>query len=132
MSGKITLITPPDIFQNGNISMLMVNLSEDDYDIVSKWLANSGLDQNLNIYIYSGEPNVPWFFHAVGCCEYKYIDLDGDNYITQALSGYVLGHSEFVYKTNNENIASVFSHISNNRVHRIEDFLERALRGKTT
>jgi hypothetical protein len=132
MNGKITLITPPDIFENGNKSILLVNLSDADQDAVSKWLSESTFEQNLNIYFYSGEPNITWFFHAIGCCEHKYIDLDGDNYIIKAMSGYVLGKNNFSYKTVDENLASVYSYINNNRVNRVEDFLERALSGQTT
>ena len=50
MNGKITLITPPDIFENGNKSILLVNLSDADQDAVSKWLSESTFEQNLNIY----------------------------------------------------------------------------------
>ena len=132
MNGKITLITPPDIFENGNKSILLVNLSDADQDAVSKWLSESTFEQNLNIYFYSGETNMAWFFHAIGCCEHKYIDLDGDNYIIKAMSGYVLGKNNFSYKTVDENLASVYSYINNNRVKRVEDFLERALSGQTT
>lgn len=132
MNGKITLITPPDIFENGNLSILLVNVSDKDQDAITKWLSESKFDQDVNIYFYAGEPNVPWFFHAIGCCEYKYIDLDGDNYVTKALSGYVLGKSGFAYKTVDENLASVYNYISTNRVLRVEEFLERALSGQTT
>jgi hypothetical protein len=131
MNGKITLITPPDIFENGNLSILLANVNDKDQDAITKWLSESAFDQNVNIYFYSGEPNVSWFFHAIGCCEYKYIDLDNDNYITKALSGYVLGKSGFVYKTSDENLASVYSYINNDRVLRVEEFLERALSGQT-
>lgn len=132
MNGKITLITPPDIFENGNKSILLVNLSDTEQDEVSKWLSDSTFEENLNIYFYSGETNIPWFFHAVGCCGHKYINLDGDNYVIKAISGYVLGKNDFSYKTVDENLASVYSYINNNRVTRVEDFLERALSGQTT
>ena len=132
MNGKITLITPPDIFENGNLSILLVNVGDKDQDAITKWLSESAFEKDVNIYFYAGEPNVPWFFHAIGCCEYKYIDLDEDNYVTKALSGYVLGKCGFSYKTVDENLASVYSYINNNRVTRVEDFLERALSGQTT
>jgi len=132
MDGKILLITPPDIFENGNQSILFVNLTDKDQDAVSKWLSTSDIKEDLNIYFFNGEPNVPWFFHAIGCCEHKYIDLDCHNYVTQALSGYVLGKHGFCYKTQDVNLASVYGYINNNRVSRVEEFLERALSGKTT
>jgi hypothetical protein len=63
-------------------------------------------------------------------CEYKYIDLTGLNYITQALAGYILAKKNVYYKVDDENIAAVYSHINNNRVNRVETFLESILVGQ--
>ena len=131
MDGKLTLITPPDIFENNNKSILFIHLNEQDQATVSKWLSESSIDQDLNLYVYDGEPNMNWFFYAMSRCEYKYIDLSGLNYITQALGGYLLAKKNVFYKTDDENLASVYSHINNNRVDRIETFLESILVGKT-
>ena len=95
MQGKITLITPPDIFENSNPGILFVNLSDEDQDIVSKWLSAYNLKHDLNFYVFSGEPDVKWLFWAVGVCEYKYIDLDQGNEITKALDGYLLSKNNF-------------------------------------
>ena len=127
MTGRITLITPPDIYENSNTSVLFAHISDRDQELVSKWLAEHELENDLNFYIYNGESEVPWFFWAVGCCQYKYIDLDGVNDISKLLSGYVLSKPGFFYKTEDENIAAVMSHINNNRISSIEKFLERLL-----
>jgi hypothetical protein len=127
MDGKITLITPPDIFENSNTSVLFVHLSEPDQDIVSRWLSSQDIKKDLNFYFYSGEPDVPWFLHALNRCEYKYIDLNNINYITQSLSGYMLSKSEVCYKTDDDNISAVYSYINSNRITKIETFLERLL-----
>ena len=63
----------------------------------------------------------------MGCCQYKYIDLDSVNEVSTLLGGYVLGKSGFYYKTDNENTAAIASHINNNRITSIEKFLERVL-----
>jgi hypothetical protein len=127
MSGRITLVTPPDIYENSNTSVLFAHINDQDQDIVSKWLANAELKNDVNFYIYNGEPEVPWFFWAMGCCQHKYIDLDVVNDISELLSGYVLSKSNVFYKTENENTAAVVSHINNNRISSIEKFLERIL-----
>lgn len=127
MAGRITLITPPDIYENSNTSILFAHISDADQEIVSKWLANAELKNDVNFYIYNGEPEVPWFFWAIGCCQHKYIDLDGVNDISKLLSGYVLSKPSIFYKTENENTAAVISHINNNRNSSIEKFLERIL-----
>ena len=62
MEGKITLITPPDVFENDSYSILFVHLNEEDQEIVSKWLASTDIKQNVNIYFYSGEAELNWFF----------------------------------------------------------------------
>jgi hypothetical protein len=127
MDGRITLITPPDIFENSNTSVLFVNLSEPDQDIVSRWLSANTITENLNFYVYSGEVSVPWFLHALSRCEHKYIDLNNSNYVINALSSYMLSKSGVYYKVDDENISSIYSHINTNKITRIETFLERLL-----
>ena len=127
MQGKITLITPPDIFENSNKSVLFIHITDDEQDTISKWLSTSEFNKDINFYVYSGEPNVPWFLYAMNRCEYKYINIDCVNYITQSLSGYILGKGNTYYKTSDENIAAVYSHINSGSVINVEQFLESIL-----
>jgi hypothetical protein len=129
MQGKLTLITPPDIFENSNESILFVHLSDEEQETISKWLANNTVDADLNLYVYDGEPNTSWFLYALSRCEHKYINLDGLNYVTQALSGYALGKSGVHYSITNNELANVYNHINHNRVGRVEEFLERIFSG---
>jgi hypothetical protein len=132
MSGKLTLITPPDFFENGNRSILFVHLSDEDQDAVSRWLADAKLEEDVNLYVYMGEPTLPWFFYAMARCEYKYIDLNGKSSVTDALGGYILGKSDVFYKTDDANLAAIYSHINSNRIDRIETFMESIFGGQTT
>jgi len=125
MANKITLVTPPDIYENSNPSILFVNLNEQDQESASKWLSQKDLKENLNFYIFSGEPNAIWLLHSLGVCEHKFIDLDNSNEISNAMHGYLLGKSGVHYKTNNENLAAIYGHINTNRVSTIEQFLEK-------
>jgi hypothetical protein len=129
MNGKITLITPPDFYENDNPSILFVNLNATDQDIVSKWFSDSQIEDAINIYVYDGEPNLPWFFYAMARCDYKYIDLDTKTFVTDALSAYMLGKSNVFYKTTDNNLAAIFSHINTNRIDRIETFMESVFSG---
>jgi hypothetical protein len=131
MPGKITLITPPDFFENSNTSVLFAHISNEEQDVISRWLADSDFANNINFYVYSGEVNVSWFLYALSRCEYKYINIDCVNYITQALSGYALGKSDTYYKTKDTNLSAIYNHINGNRVDRVEDFLESILGAKT-
>ena len=131
MQGKITLITPPDIFENSNTSVLFSHITDEEQDTISKWLSTSNFNEDINFYVYSGEPNVSWFLYAMNRCEYKYINIDCVNYITQALSGYALTRNGAFYKTLDENLASVYSHINSNRIDRVETFLKSILGDQT-
>jgi len=132
MEGKITLITPPDVFENESFSILFIHLDDGDQEIVSKWLSESEIKFNVNIYFYSGETDMPWFFHAMAISEYKYINLDSLNNITSTLSGYVLGKTNTYYKTTDENVVAICQHINQNRITKIESFLQRALNDKNS
>ena len=131
MQGKITLITPPDIFENSNTSVLFSHITDEEQDTISKWLSTSDFNEDINFYVYSGETNVSWFLYAMNRCEYKYINIDCVNYITQALSGYALTRNGTFYKTVDENLASVYSHINSNRIDRVETFLKSILGDQT-
>jgi hypothetical protein len=130
MENKITLITPPDFFENESFSILFVHLSEEDQGTVSKWLANANLTEHINIYFYDHEIDLNWFFYTLSRCEYKYIDTNDLNYATQALSGYILGKKNTYYKVDDESMSAVYHYINQNRVTNIESFLERALHDK--
>jgi hypothetical protein len=125
MANKITLITPPDIYENSNKSILFVNIDDKDQELASKWLANKELSCNINFYVFSGESNISWLLHASGVSEYSFINLDNLNTIGTAISSYLLGKSKFFYLTENEDLAAVYSHINLNRVSNIEKFLEK-------
>ena len=132
MTGKITLITPPDFFENTNTSILFANITDSEQDVISSWLyENQELTKDLNLYVYSGETNVSWFLYALSRCEYKYFNIDNVNYISQALSGYALGKRNSFYSTESENLVAVFSHINSNRVDSVETFLQRIFGDKT-
>lgn len=130
MKGKITLITPPDIFENESYSVLFIHLGDTDQEKVSEWLAKSNISTDINIYFYSGETDIAWFLHALSRCQYKYIDVDNWNEVTQAIAGYVLGKRDTFYKTENENLSQIYHYINQNRITDIETFLTKAFNDK--
>lgn len=127
MSLAITLITPPDIFENDNPSIFLMNLTEEQQDKATAWLAASPKDIELNIYFIQNEMHPVWFFHAMANASHKYINLDNTSPMTDLIAGYVLGKTGTFYSTKDKNKHAVYSHINLNRVDGVEDFLERAL-----
>ena len=128
MTAKITLVTPPDIYQNDQESIMFVDLTEADQDLVSKWLGDAEL--SVNIYFYQGEPNVPWFLHSLSCATYKYVNLNNMSPVTSYLAGYILSKPGVCYSTNDANVAELYSHINLNKVDDVITFLERSFNGK--
>jgi hypothetical protein len=125
MENRITLITPPDVYENSNKSLLFINIGDKDQEAASRWLATQELKNNLNFYIYSGEPNVSWLLHASSIASLKYIDLDNLSELSMLMCSYLLSKNNFYYKTDNENLAAIYGHINTNRVSTIEQFLEK-------
>jgi hypothetical protein len=126
MDGKITLITPPDIFENDNFSLLFVHLTDDDQLQVSKWLADRQFNDHVNIYFYDKEADTPWLLHSFNKCEFRFIDLNNLTHQTDLLAGYLLGKGNTFYKIENETTASVCGYINNNRLSNVQTFLEKA------
>jgi hypothetical protein len=127
MSLLLTLITPPDIFENDNRSIFLINLTEKEQDEATKWLSDCTLDIELNIYFYQHEPNVVWFLHAMANSSHKYIDLDNTRGMSEMLNGYILSKSSVYYSTSDKNQVAVYSHINQNKVDNIKAFFERVL-----
>jgi len=126
MEGKITLITPPDFFENESKSVLFMHLSDSDQEAVSKWLAGATLNENINIYFYDHEIEIPWLLHALARCEYKFVDLNNASYSTDVLTGHLLSKRDTFYKIDNENISSVCHYLNQNRISNVQTFLEKA------
>lgn len=126
MDGKITLITPPDIFENELTSILLIYPTDKDQDTLSLWLKNN-LNKHINIYFYSVETNIDWLLYAASKCDYKFIDIDNCGQNTKKIISYLLGKKSVFYKTNDTDTALIFNHINQNKITNIETFLEKTL-----
>lgn len=124
MTNKITFITPPDIYENSNRSLLFVNLGEKNQELASKWLFNFEMPAT-NFYVFSGEPNITWLLHATGVSNAVFIDVDNLNDISKTICSYLLGKNHVYYMSNDENLAAIYGHLNTNRVSSIEQFLEK-------
>jgi hypothetical protein len=127
VTGKITLITAPDFYENSNTSILFVNISDTEQENISRWLGNKKLDIDLNLYVYNDEINVSWLLYALNVCKLKYINIDNTGTISKALTGYILTKNNVYYKTQDINLKEIFKYINNNAVDEVDQFLERIL-----
>lgn len=125
MDGKITLITPPDFFENDSLSILLAYMTDEDQDFLSEWLKNNIGNKNLNIYFYNAETNIDWLLYATARCEFKFIDIDNCGENTKKILSYILGKTNVFYKTNDTNASLIYSHINQNKITNIEKFIEK-------
>lgn len=109
-----------------------MNLSEEEQSHASEWLGAFETEENINIYFYQGETNLPWFLHAMSTANYKYVNTDQMPEITKLMIGYILGKTNTYYSTTDANISSLFGYINNCQVKNVTEFLERVLSAKTT
>jgi hypothetical protein len=127
MSSKITLITPPDIYENSNTSLMLIGLSDKDQDQASLWLGNNAKDIDLNLYFYQGENNIPWLFYALSRANATFVNLDIDKSIINIMGSYILSKPSVYYTCKDENMKALMSHINNNFVPDVETFLKKVL-----
>ena len=120
----ITLITPPDIFENENISILLMNISEEEQEASSKWLSENNLSKPINLYYYQGENNPMWLFHTLAVSKGVYLNCDNDSDFTKWLTSYILSKNNVWYSAKDENFRALMSHINQRSVNNITEFLE--------
>ena len=129
MEGQITLITPPDIYENFNESLLLIGLSEKDQDQASLWLGTHAKDLDLNLYFYQGENNIPWLFYATSKANFTFVNLNTNEAIINILGSYILGKPNVFYTCEDENLKALLSYINNNYVPNIDTFLKKVING---
>jgi len=127
MSSKITLITPPDFYENSNTSLVLLGLTESDQDQASLWLGNNAKDIDLNLYFYQDENNIPWLFYALNRANATFVNLDADKAIINIMGSYILSKPNVYYTCKDENMKALMSHINNNFVPNVETFLKKVL-----
>ena len=130
MENKLTLITPPDYYENGNTSLMFISMSNEQQDAVSTWLKENDFNTDLNLYTYQGEHNMEWLLYALGRSDYKFINLDSEDPITNIMATYILSRPNVYFATANNDIKTLVSYLNNNCVDNIEAFLERVISGK--
>lgn len=126
MTGKITLITPPDYYENSNFSILFLGLSEEQQEAATTWLAeNIERYPEVNFYFYQGEPNAPWLLYALARSDVKFLNYDSDSAIINVMGSYILTRPNVYYTTKDDNLKALMSHINNGYLDSVTEFLEK-------
>ncbi len=121
---KITLITPPDFFENQTPSILLVNITEEQQDSVSHYLSQQNQEGNLSIYYYQGENNPEWLLYALNRVDATFVNADTESEFTRWLMSYILSKPKVWYHTKDINMKSLWAYINQRFVPSVEKFLE--------
>jgi hypothetical protein len=121
---KITLITPPDFFENQTPSILFVNITEAQQDQVSLLLGKQSGEGSLSIYYYQGENNPEWLLYALNRCDAVFVNADTDSDITRWMMSYILSKTNVWYHVSDPNLKSLFSYVNQRWIPSVDKFLE--------
>ena len=122
---KINLITAPDKIYNEDLSILLVNPSDELKEEFNKLLESANID-TLNLYYFaeSEDNNQEWLLDVINFVNYIILDVD-QCYDTKWLVGYILNNSKTYWLTNQSNM--LYNTINNNRVYAL-DWIENVLK----
>ena len=130
MKNKVTLITPPDFFENSSLSLCLINLKEQDQELITSWLAESQTDEDINLYYYNRDQDAEWLLSSINKSELTFIDIDESCDETSMLLGYILSKPNVYFKTIDQHKSKITSLINTNRVPDLGYFLNETFNSK--
>lgn len=124
MSNKITLITPPDFFENSNPGIMLIGFDDAQQDQTSQWLGENDFKSDINLYYYQGEDTIEWLLYALAKANCVLVNADCTYPSVQRLLSYMLGRSNVWYTTQDTELRQLFNHINGHYVNSVTEFFE--------
>lgn len=131
MTGKITLISPPDVYVNKSFSIILINTTDEEESKITDWFASHDLEKELSIYFYNNTNNLQWLVTAFAVAQHRYINLNStfgsksDN--SKFLVSHFLSSDNCYYTLDDENLFEIFRLLNTSKVDSIIDFLDRVI-----
>ena len=127
MTGKITLISPPDVYINKSFSIILINTTEAEQEAISNWFSKVKLSNEVSIYFYNNEKNVQWLVTAFAISKHRYINIDNTSDESYLLASHFLSSDDCYYTLSDKNLFEVFRLLNTSKLNSIEEFLERVI-----
>ncbi len=127
MTGKITIISPPDIYINRTQSIILVNTTEQEQEQVSEWFSQNPLEQELSIYFYNNEKNLQWLVMSFAVANNRYINLDNTQDESNLLASHFLSSDNCYYKLTDPNLFEIYRLVNTSKLETITDFLDKVI-----
>lgn len=125
MTNKITLVTPPDFYENSNFSILFIGMTDKDQDDASTWLGKNETYPDCNFYYFQGENNMEWLLYALHRSDAIFLNFNVDRAIINVMGSYILSRPNVHYTTADDNIKALMSYINNQYTPDVTTFLEK-------
>ena len=121
-SGKITVITPPDILFNSTPSYFLIKPSMYIKQQFQTILSKSIFD--LNVFIFDDDENdIGWMLNAANQSDLIIIDIDNCDEVTKKFVTFLLAQSNVYYITTDE--ITPYGLISKNRIYDLDFIVEQ-------
>lgn len=127
MTGKITLISPPDVYVNKNFSIILVNTTEEEQEAISNWFGANAVDREVSIYFYNNEKNLQWLVTAFNIAKFRYVNLDNTHDESHLMSSYLLSSENCYYTLSDNNLYEVFRLLNTSKLESVTEFLEKVI-----
>jgi hypothetical protein len=131
MTGKITLISPPDVYVNKSYSIILVNTTDEEESKITEWFTEHNLEKEISIYFYNGTNNLQWLVTAFSIAKHRYINVDQTYQLTNDNSHYLLSYllscDNCHYTLKNDNLFEIYRLLNTSRIDSITEFLDRVI-----
>lgn len=127
MTGKITLISPPDVYVNKAFSIILVNTDNSEQEKISEWLSTNDISREVSVYFYNNDRNPQWLVTAYNVARYRYVNLNNTKDESGLLASYLISMDNCYYSLTDPNEFEIFRLLNNSRVESIVEFLEKVI-----
>lgn len=131
MTGKITLISPPDVYVNKSHSIILVNTTDEEEALITEWFSNHNLEKEISIYFYNGTNNLQWLVTAFSIAKYRYVNVDNTNQSpsdnSHFLLSYLLSCDNCHYTLKDDNLFEIYRLLNTSRITSVTEFLDRVI-----
>ncbi len=131
MTGKITLISPPDVYVNKSHSIILVNTTDEEEAEITDWFSKHSLEKEISIYFYNGTNNLQWLVTAFSIAKHRYVNVENthksplDN--SHFLISYLLSCDNCQYTLKDDNLFEIYRLLNTSRIASVTEFLDRVI-----
>jgi hypothetical protein len=131
MTGKITLISPPDVYVNKSFSIILVNTTDEEEAKITDWFSEQDLHKEVSIYFYNGNNNLQWLVTAFAISKFRYVNVDNTHNLEADNSKFLLSHmlssDNCYYTLTDNNMFEIYRLLNTSKIDSVTDFLDRVI-----